>query len=79
MSYNNVPEEYSPISPWGYFGLNILFAIPFIGFLILLILSFASSNINVRNYARSFWIPLLLVLIGLLILFISGFSLGQLL
>ena len=28
---NDVPEEYKPISMWGYFGYEILFAIPLIG------------------------------------------------
>ena len=52
-----VPPEYKPIGMWGYFGFSIVFNIPFIGWLIALILALgAGSNINVRNYARSFFL-----------------------
>ena len=30
----NIPSEYKPISMWGYFGYQILFAIPIIGFIL---------------------------------------------
>ena len=28
MENKNIPEEYQPISMWGYFGYEILFALP---------------------------------------------------
>ena len=56
MNNTNIPNEYKPISAWGYFGYNILFSIPIIGFIFLIVFSFDSSNINRRNYARSFFI-----------------------
>ena len=59
----NIPNEYRPLSPWAYFGYNILFAIPLVGFICLIIFAFDSSNINRRNYARSFFCTLLLVVI----------------
>ena len=63
MNNSNIPSEYTPISAWGYFGYNILFSIPIIGFIFLIIFSFDSSNINRRNYARSFFIIYLLIAI----------------
>ena len=69
MNNTNIPNEYKPISAWGYFGYNILFSIPILGFIFLIVFSFDSSNINRRNYARSFFIIYLLIAIALGILF----------
>lgn len=61
---NNIPESYRPISAWGYFGYNLLFSIPIIGFILLLVFALGgTANINLRNYARSFFCGLLLILI----------------
>lgn len=68
----HIPEEYTPLSPWAYFGLSLLFAIPIIGFIFLIIFSFNGSNINRRNYARSYWCIYLIVLIIFIILSASG-------
>ncbi len=74
MNNTNIPNEYKPVSAWGYFGYNILFSIPIIGFIFLIVFSFDSSNINRRNYARSFFIIYLLIAIVFLIsiLFFGG-------
>ncbi len=56
-------SKYRPIGAWGYFGYNLLFSIPFVGFICLLIFCFSSSNINRRSYARSFFCAALLALI----------------
>lgn len=74
MDTSNIPSQYKPISAWGYFGYNILFSIPLIGFILLIIFSFDSSNINRRSYARSFFIVYLLIGIGVLIsvIFLGG-------
>ena len=34
---NNLDSRYTPISMWGYFGYNILFGLPIIGFIILIV------------------------------------------
>ena len=61
----NIPEEYRPISMWGYLGYQILFAIPCVGFILILVFSFGGSrNINLRNFARAY---LLAFVIGLII------------
>jgi len=55
-----IPDEYKPLSPWAYFGYQLLFSIPLVGFILLIIFSCGgSSNINLKNYARSYWCALL--------------------
>lgn len=52
----NIPENYKPISMWGYFGYEILFSIPLIGFILLLVFSFGGTkNVNLKNFARSYF------------------------
>ena len=64
--------KYKPVSAWGYFGLTLLYALPLIGFIFLLIHSFSDANINRRNFARSHWCILLL----LVFLFLIGIGLA---
>ena len=70
------PEDdpvYRPIGMWGYFGYEILFSIPCIGFICLLIMSFAATNKNVKNFARSYFCFLIIaVILVLLFLFVFG-------
>lgn len=74
----SIPPEYAPISMWGYFGYQLLFAIPCVGFVLAIVFSFTSSNVNVKNFARStfcVWI-IAAIVIGLLMatgLFASSF------
>ena len=76
MDQNNIPEKYKPISMWGYFGYEILFAIPIVGFILLLVFSFGgTSNINLKNFARSYFCALIIIsIIFLIILFLGGSS-----
>lgn len=62
-----IPKAYKPMSPWGYIGWSILFAIPVVGFILLIVFSFNKTNLNRRNYARSYWCALLIVIILVLI------------
>lgn len=48
-----IPEGYKPISMWGYFGYEILFSIPIIGWIIVIIFALTADNRNLRNFARS--------------------------
>lgn len=73
-----IPEQNRPLSPWAYWGLQILFAIPIIGFIFLIIFSINGSNINRRNFARSYWCTFVLVAIIFFILLVTGASLGGL-
>ena len=71
----NIPNEYKPISAWGYFGYEILFAIPIIGFIILVIFALGGArNINLKNFARSYFCIYLLVFILYFIAALFGFS-----
>ncbi len=65
---NNIPNEYRVLSPWAYFGYSILFAIPLIGFILAIVFAFDNSNLNRRNFARSYFCGLLIAVI-LLVLF----------
>jgi len=61
--YNQVPIDYKPISAWGYIGYQILYSIPIIGFIFLIINALGATNINVRNFARSYFCILVLILL----------------
>jgi len=46
--------DYNPISMWGYFGYGVVFMLPLIGWMIALVFAVGgTSNINLRNFARS--------------------------
>ena len=69
----NIPDEYRPISMWGYFGYSILFAIPIVGLVLIIVFSLGGTrNINVRNYARSYFCWLIIAIIILAISFAFG-------
>ena len=73
----NIQNEYKPISAWGYFGYNILFNIPVVGFILLITFSFDNSNINRRNYARSFFCIYLLFAIIIVVAIVFGVSVSD--
>lgn len=69
----NIPSEYKPISMWGYFGYQILFAIPIIGFILLLVFALGGTkNINLRNFARSYFCLFIIVIVIIVLLTIFG-------
>ena len=74
MSINNIPAEYKPISMWGYLGYEILFSIPVIGFICLIIFSFAPSNKNVKNFARSYFCVAIIAVVIIIVLFAIGIA-----
>ena len=64
-----IPEEYKPISMWGYFGYELLFSIPCVGFIVLLVFAFGGNkNVNVKNFARSYFCYFIIVAILTVIL-----------
>lgn len=75
QNYDNVPANLRPISAWGYVGYQLLFSIPLVGFILLIVFSFDDSNINRRNFARSYFAVLLLGIILAVVLGILGVSL----
>ncbi len=58
-------EQFRPLSAWAYLGYAILFAVPVLGLILLFAFSLSSSNINRRNYARSYFCAILILALGL--------------
>lgn len=74
MDNTNLPEEYRPISMWGYFGYQILFSIPCVGFIVLLVFAFGGTkNVNLKNFARSYFC-FTIILVVLVVLFTIAFG-----
>lgn len=71
-----IPDQYRPISAWGYVGYWILYSIPLVGFIFWLVHCFSSKNLNRRSYARSFFCAFLMGLIITVILVIVAIILG---
>lgn len=71
MRDKNIPYEYEPISMWEYFGYEILFSIPIIGFIVLLVYAFGGTkNINLRNFARSYFCLFIIGVVIFIIFFV---------
>lgn len=68
--------QYRPLSPWAYFGLTILYAIPILGFIFLIVHSCSSANLNRRSFARSFWCGLLISVVVLLVVVLIALACG---
>ena len=71
-----IPKAYKPLSPWAYFGFQLLFSLPVVGFICLIVFSFDSGNIHRRNFARSYWCALLiqviLIVLAVVLLLVTG-------
>lgn len=65
-----IPPQNEPLSPWAYIGLQILFAIPIVGFIFLIVFSFNKSNINRRNFALSYFAWWLLCVIAVVVVIV---------
>ncbi len=77
MEQQGFPKKYAPLSAWAYFGLSVLYAIPFIGFIFLLIHTFSDSNVNRRSFARSYWCKALVLFILVLTLYGIAYATGN--
>ena len=67
VSVSDIPFEYKPISMWGYFGYEILFSIPVVGFIFFAIKK-KDKNENKKSFAKAgFTINLILSVVILLI------------
>ena len=64
-----IPKNYIPMSPWAYIGWGLVYSIPIVGFIFLIVNSFREDNLNRRNYTRSYWCALLIVLILIVVVF----------
>ena len=66
-----VPMGYQPISMWGYFGYQILFSIPVIGWIFVIVFALTATNQNLKNFARS---QFCLLIIWIVLLCLSCFT-----
>ena len=69
MENSNIPEEYRPISMWGYFGYEILFSIPIVGFICLIVFAIGAKNVNKKNFARSYFCYTIIVCVVAIVIF----------
>ena len=76
-----IPAEYKPIGAWGYVGWQLLFGIPLVGKIMILVFALGgTSNINLKNFARSYlivWLFILgIALLGFLIMLVIALVTG---
>lgn len=73
LTESQLPEEYRPITMWGYFGYQLLFSIPCVGFIFLLIIAFGGTrNVNLKNFARSYFCVLIIMVVLILLFSVIG-------
>lgn len=70
-----IPEDYQPISMWGYFGYQFLFALPIIGWVLCISFAIMARNHNLRNFARSQFCYLIIYIVIFCLL--AGFGVLQ--
>lgn len=78
ITEEELPYELMPMGAWSYFFHSILFSIPVIGTIILIVFACGGTrNINKRNYARSYFCGIaLLIIIILVVYIITGISIS---
>lgn len=83
----NIPVgKYAVASTSSFFWFSLLYSLPVIGFICSIIFSFASKNLNLKNYARSilvwYLVGIIAVLLGIMLLIalliLSGATLADL-
>ena len=73
----NVQDLNKPITMWGYLGYQLLFAIPCVGLVFLFVYGFGSNtNVNLKNFARSYLIMYAIALGISLLMMLFGVSIG---
>ena len=73
MNYENIPDRYKPLSPWAYFGYQMLFNIPVVRIILLIIFALGGAkNINLRNFARSYFCVYIIMIVVFLVLLLTG-------
>lgn len=67
-----IPADYKPITMWGYFGYQVLFSVPIIGWVFLVVFALTAPNINLRNFARSQFCLLIIYVVLASVLCVTG-------
>ena len=81
MQQNNAStvQQDPPLSPWAFIGLQFLFNLPGLGFIICIIMAIAASNKNVKNFALAQIIILVVIaIITIVVMLVCGISLATL-
>ncbi len=73
-----IPEGYEPISMWGYFGYEVLFQIPIIGWIFVIIFAISADNHNLRNFARAQFCLWIIWIVFFMVSAVSGLMLNLL-
>ena len=64
LTGTDIPPEYKPLGAWTYFLYALLFSLPLVGLVSLIVLSCGgTNNLNLRNYARSYFCGLLVAVV----------------
>ena len=66
----------TPLSPWAYFGLEILYSIPIIGFIFLVCHALGASNQNKKNFAQSYFCFVIVIAVIVGIIFVIANASG---
>lgn len=74
----DLPAQFKPIGAWGYVGYDILFALPLIGFILIIVFAVSGAKVNRQKYARAQLCKLLLIVIITLVLTIIFIASGSL-
>lgn len=73
MTKEELPDKFRPLGAWVYFGYGLLFSIPLVGFILLIVFSVGGAkNVNLKNYARSYFCGYILLIVVMLIFGITG-------
>lgn len=67
-----LPDKYRPLGAWAYFGYELLFSIPIVGIICLIMFSLNDSNINRRNFARSFFCFFVVIAVIVILIIAAG-------
>lgn len=70
INEEDLPEEYKPLSPISYFGLQMLYSIPIVGLIFMIIFSISRGNIHRRNFTLAYWIPMIFIIALFIIAFV---------
>lgn len=77
LTQEQLPREFKPLGAWAYFGYSLLFGIPVIGLIFAIVFACGgAANINLRNYARSFFCSILVAFILMVVLIVIVFVLS---
>lgn len=69
LTQEDLPRQFKPLGAWAYFGYSLLFTIPLIGLIFAIVFACGGAeNINLRNFARSYFCAMLVAFILVIIL-----------